>query len=288
MKTLGLALGGGGLRGAAHIGVLQVMHGYGIIPSYVSGTSAGAVVAACYAAGMTPKEMEEEVLRLRAKDYLDYDWQGLGKLLGHIFAGRPAHFPAGFLKGSRLEELLARWTKGKRLSEAGLPLAIVATDLTSGKRVIFTNQRFEVEDSDTIIIREATLSEAVRASASIPVTFVPKELDGLSLVDGALKDAVPVRVLKIMGADYVLAVNLQSRRMERPVRDVPGIVTRSIDIMVEETSFIERQLFADMEIQPEVEKAGLSEVRAIPGIIRAGRRAMRERVGKLKNELAIR
>ena len=285
MKSLGIAFGGGGLRGAAHIGVLQVLHENKINPRYISGTSAGALVAACYAAGCTPEQMEREFSTISREDYLDYNWRELVGWGFNFFMRRKARWPYGVIKGDRLERLVYELTRGKTLAEAGLPLAIIAVDLNTGRRVIFTNCNMEIEDTRTIIIKDALLSEAVRASTSIPVTFVPRQWQGLWLVDGGLKDIVPVQALKVMGADYVLGVDLLAGQLEQPVQDMFEIIQRSIDIMVQETSWLDQQLFADHIIFPDVEDIGLGQTEKIPACIQAGRQAMHQALPKVKSGL---
>lgn len=287
MKKLGIALGGGSLRGAAHIGVLQVLLENGIQPQFIAGTSAGGVIAACYAGGVSPYDLEKVALKLTRRDYLDYNWQGLARYLLRKVTGRRARLPEGFIKGDRLERLVYKLTGGKWLQDVRLPLAIMATDLASGRKVIFTNSPFEIEGAQVIIIRDALLSAAVRASIGIPVTFIPRCVSGLQLVDGGLKDIVPVQVLKIMGADYVLGVDLQAGKFERPVNDIPTIIARSIDIMVQETSLLDEQLFADYVIFPEVKNAGLGDPAVIPACIRAGRKAMKETIEKVRKDMGL-
>lgn len=285
MKSVGIALGGGSLRGAAHIGVLQVLLENGIIPQYISGTSAGGLIAACYAAGVSPYELEKVALNLTRHDYLDYNWKGLAGYFWRRLTGRPTHLPGGFLRGERLARLVYELTRGKRLQDVAMPLAIVATDLDSGRRVIFTNHPFEIEDTSTIVVRDALLSAAVRASISIPVIFVPYCLTGLQLVDGGLRDIVPVQVLRSMGADYILGVDIQAGKFEQPVNDVPAIIARSIDIMVQETSQLDEQLFADHVVFPELKNIGLGDLAAIPECIRVGRKAMRKNLDEVMKGL---
>ena len=203
MKSLGLALGGGGLKGLAHIGVLQVLIENDVRPAFISGTSAGSIFAALYASGVSPYRMAEIVTGLSKRDYLDYNIQGLIKyLLSFVIPGLNYSLD-GLLKGNKIEKLICRLTKGKCLKDANLPLGIIACDIDSGRKVVFTNQVLTLPGPD-VIIEKARMSEAVRSSISIPVTFTPKQYNGMQLVDGGLRDIVPVMITKYMGADYVL------------------------------------------------------------------------------------
>lgn len=281
MKKLGIALSGGGLRGTAHIGVLESLKNEGIKCHYISGTSAGSVFAACYASGISPRAMQNIVLKLTRRDYLDYNWQGLAKFVMGMLKNQPIMLE-GILAGDRLQSLVHDLTKGRKLSELDMPLAITATDLDEGKRVLFTNMPIEVEDEDTIVVADAYVSEAVRASSSIPVVFKPYPLGDRHLVDGGLKDMVPVRVLRIMGAEYVMGVDLQAGLFENKVKHLDEIVTRSIDIVLRQTSIVDERDLADLIIYPSVRQMGLGETEKIKDCIYAGSREMQKNILQLK------
>ena len=141
MKKLGLALGGGGLRGLAHIGILQVLEDNNIPPNIVAGTSVGSIIAALYASGMSAYQMEQEVVKLKPHDYLDYNISGFIK---HLLA---CFFPAinnnidGIIKGERLEKIVCHLTGGRDLQDSKIPLAIIACDIDSGREIIFVSQK---------------------------------------------------------------------------------------------------------------------------------------------------
>jgi len=285
MKTLGLALGGGGLKGLAHIGVLQILADNGIKPAFISGTSAGSIIAAFYASGLSPYYMEEIVSGLKPSDYLDYNIIGLFKyLLNFIIPGYESSLN-GIIVGDKIEKLVYQYTGGKSLSEVEMPLAIVACDIDSGKKIMFSNQNMAGTDSDAVLVQDALLSEAVRSSISIPVTFIPKPFQGMQMVDGGLKDIVPVLVNKWMGADYVLAINLGKESYQDNVNGIPQIISRTLSIMTYETSETEEKCFANMLLHPEVPDVSLSDLKDAAQIIRAGRRVMRENIAQLKKEL---
>jgi NTE family protein len=143
----------------------------------------------------------------------------------------------------------------------------------------------DIEDQDIIIITDAFLSEAVRSSISIPVTFQPKHFLGMQMVDGGLKDIVPVMVNKWMGADYALAINLGKETYQTKVKGIPQIISRTLSIMTFETSDAEEKFFADMLLYPEVPDVSLTDMKDAAQIIRAGRRVMRENITELKRGL---
>ena len=286
MKSLGLALGGGGLKGLAHVGALQILSDHGIKPACISGTSAGSIIAAFYASGITPYDIEQIISQLTPRDYLDYNIMGGLKYVLHLMFPVYNYSLDGMVAGNKIERLVYKLTGGRKLTDVELPLAIVSCDIDSGRKIVFTNQKIEIENKDTLIINDALLSEAVRSSISIPITFQPKSFQGMQMVDGGLKDIVPVMVNKCMGAEYVLAVNLGKETYQTGVKGIPQIIARTLSIMTFETSDTEQDFFADMLLFPEVPDVTLTDLKDAPQIIRAGRRVMRENIVKLKSDLA--
>ena len=182
---LGLALGSGSARGWAHIGVLQVLSEEGIRPDIVCGSSIGALVGAAYAAG--------ELQRFT-------DWvQGLG--MRDVFGFMDFNISGGMLKG---EKLIAFWRRNFAdfdIDQSPLPFGAVATDLHSGAEVW---------------LRHGSIADAVRASIALPGLFTPVVRDdGRLLVDGGLVNPVPASLARAMGADIVIAVDLNSDILHR-------------------------------------------------------------------------
>ncbi len=177
-----LALGGGGARGFAHIGVLQVLQEEGLPVSALAGTSMGGLLGALYAAGVALAEIERETLRLTKPS----------ELLKLVDLGASS---AGLsLRGQRVYELLLRLLGGDRQMESlAVPLALVAADLESGR---------------PIVLRHGSLADAVRATISIPGVFQPVERDGLRLVDGGILDNVPAAVAAKLSPRPVVAVDV--------------------------------------------------------------------------------
>ncbi len=176
---VGYALGGGGARGLAHIGVLKVLEEHNIHPDIITGTSMGAIVGALYAGGLTPAEIEDLALGL--------DWK---KLVNLIDVTLPI---SGLLKGRRVVSLLKSIMGDMTFSQLKCDFACVATNIISGEQVVFS---------------KGSLIEAVRASISIPGIFTPVSIAGRYLVDGGLINTVPVSVCQDMGAGYVIGVNV--------------------------------------------------------------------------------
>jgi len=184
---IGLALSGGAVRGAAHVGVLRVLHRNGIRPDFVAGSSAGAVVGSAYAAGVEPDQLEEIAEEL--------DWSSWARptlrLKMSLFDSQPT--------GRFLRDRIGLTT----FEELEIPFAAVCCDVSTGEVVALTS---------------GDLVQAVRASSAIPGLFPPQERDGRLLVDGGIVDDLPVDVVREMGAEFVIAVDLlpPSKEPRRP------------------------------------------------------------------------
>jgi NTE family protein len=171
-----LALGGGGTRGFAHIGVIKALEAAGVVPDIVTGSSSGAVVAALYAGGHRPAELEAIALDLEEGDLVDF-----------------ALFGSGWIRGEALQEFVNRLVAGRPIERLEKPFAVVATQASNGRMTVFNR-------GDTGV--------AVRASASVPNLFIPPVINGEPYVDGGLTSPVPVKLARAMGADIVIAVDV--------------------------------------------------------------------------------
>src|SRR5256714_4626169 len=182
--TLGITLGSGSARGWAHIGVLRGLIEHGIEPDFVAGCSMGAMVGAAFAAGRID-QLEAWALSL--------DWK---RVVGLADVG----FRGGLFKGDRLLNLYHGQFVQCAFSELSVPFAAVATDLATGQE---------------IWLREGNVSDAVRASCTVPGLFRPVLRDGRYLVDGSVVNPIPVSLCRAMGAKVVIAVDLGSHRTRR-------------------------------------------------------------------------
>ena len=177
-KKIGLALGSGSARGWAHIGAIRALRDAGIQLDYVAGTSIGALVGAVYASGDIDS-LEEVVLK--------FDW----KRIAHFF---DVVFPkSGLIDGNKVADFVRTHVKEINIEELPVPFSAISTNLATGKEVV---------------IQEGDIIEAVRASISVPGIFTPVRKNGTILVDGGLVNPVPVNVVRQMGADFVIAIDL--------------------------------------------------------------------------------
>jgi NTE family protein len=240
---VGLALGSGGARGLAHIGVIKVLEEEKIPIHCIAGSSIGSLIGAFYASGMSPEMMKKLALHLKKKHWLDLTVPKMG-----------------FVAGIKIKEMVRILTKGKGIEELSLPLSIVATDLVNGERVVFTR---------------GPIAEAVRASISIPGIFVPEEIDGRLLIDGGVIDRVPIQALKEMGVDVIIGVDVGISNEPAKIGSIFDVIAQTIDIM-------EREMFrmglnsADVLIQPNVGQHSSISFTQIEELILAGEQAARE------------
>ena len=173
---VGLALGGGVARGLAHIGVLSVLEKAGIAIDCIAGTSMGAIIGSAYCAGLSVDELRDMAARTGW-------WQ----------VSRPLFSAGGFVTFTHLERWLEDNVGQFDVCDLAIPFAAVASDLISGERVVLDNGR---------------LCTAVRASCSVPGFVPPVEKDGRLLVDGGITDNIPADVARLLGADYVIGVDI--------------------------------------------------------------------------------
>lgn len=177
-KKIGLALGSGGIRGLAHIGVLKTLLKHNIPIDYIGGTSIGAWIGAFYAMEKDLSHVENLAMQYRNDK--------LRALIEPTLKG-------GMVKGKKVEKLLRTWLEDRTFSELQIPLSIITSDLISGKEHV---------------IQTGDVAKAVQASIAIPLIFKPIEYDEKLLVDGGLLNPLPVNRVYEMGADIVIAVNV--------------------------------------------------------------------------------
>jgi NTE family protein len=176
---LGLALGGGSAKGWAHIGVLQVLHKYKIYPDYLAGSSMGSIITATYAAGHSPQEMEDIAKSVDWKDIIDF-----------------AIPKSGLIKGHDLEKYLRKLVRYRKFSNLDLSLRIVAYNLDLNEPVVFS---------------KGDVARALRASISLPGIFTPVKIGEYNYVDGGLANPTPFDVVRKMGANLIIAVDLSAK-----------------------------------------------------------------------------
>lgn len=267
---IGLALGGGGARGAAHIGVLMELERLGIRPNLITGTSIGGLVGALYAAGLTCDDLVDCFRRI-----------SIGSM--YSFA---ASLPA--LTGvTKLEQLLESYIGRPKFSELGIPLSVVTSDLVARKEVI-------LDEGDVIT--------AVLATIAIPILFPPVERDGMVLTDGGFLNNTPFNIARARGATYVIAVDLSNSAPfgtpDKPAPTPTGVLGRALALTQRRKTWQIMSVVADiitaqtlqkhlaisrpeLLLQPLMGSIGLFDFHRLDEGIEAGRTAVREVENKL-------
>ncbi len=238
---IGIALGGGFARGAAHIGVLRVLERNKIPIHCIAGVSAGAIVASAYASGSTLDETERLARAMRFKDVAGWSINILG-----------------LANSDRMDKFLDRALRVHRFEEMPIRLAIVASDLGNGRPIIFR---------DT-----GDVKNPIRASCSYPGLFQPVRLNGRLLVDGAITMDLPAEPLHSMGATHVIAVSLPTPLEVTDPGNLLGVVNRCFQILQRRTEE-EWRKYSTLVLEPDVAKVSWDGFEQASEMIAAGEAA---------------
>lgn len=278
---VGLVLSGGAARGLAHIGVLKALEEQGVKIDAIAGTSMGAVIGGLYASGYKIDELEKLALAIdwqqalsdapprkdipfrRKQDDRDF----LVKQRLSFRDDGSLGLPLGVIQGQNLalllESLLAHASDTRDFDKLPIPFRAVATDIASGEKVVF---------------RKGHLPQVIRASMSIPAVFAPVELDGRLLVDGGMVDNIPLDIVREMGVDMAIVVDIGTPlRNRKQLATVVDVLNQSITLMTRRNS--EEQLASlhrdDILVQPPLSSFGVTDFGRAQDMIDAGYRATR-------------
>ena len=257
-QKIGLALGGGGPKGLAHVGVIKTLEKYHIPIDYIAGTSVGAVVGGFYALTKDIGSIEKYVM--------DKNWF---QMLSYL---SDPSLQSGIFQGSRLESYIEGYVKGAAIESTKIPFIAVAADLRTAKKVE---------------LKSGPLSQAIRASSSIPMLFKPVSIGAYLLTDGAVVSSVPVETVKKMGADIVIAVQLNNEYEEDKAIEKANFIKigeASFSIMARGIAKEEVKK-ADVLIKPNVSDIGwksmLKQTEKVVGI-ESGIHAMEKHIALLE------
>jgi NTE family protein len=252
---IGLALGGGFARGIAHVGVLKVLEEENIPIRYIAGTSVGALIGAAYCSGISAAELEQVAARVRFK---------------HIASWTLSRY--GFASNQRMIGFLNHLLKVKTFEELRIPLAVTATDFSTGEGVVF---------------HSGPLVDPVRASCAYPGMFLPVKIRGRLLIDGMLSHTVPTRPLRQMGADRVLAVHLKGKwtggEGPRHLFDVIG----QCFAIAQEMNSSQWKPAADLVIEPDVNGYKYDAFEHSAALVKAGEIATRAALPEIRKWLEL-
>lgn len=253
--AIGLALGGGFARGIAHVGVLKVLEQENIPVRYVAGTSVGALIGAAYCSGVSPEELEQIATRVRFKHFARWTLSRYG-----------------FASNQRMIGFLNSVVKVKSFEELRLPLAVTATDFSTGEGVVF---------------HSGPLVDPVRASCAYPGMFLPVKIRGRMLVDGMLAHAVPTTPLREMGADRVLAVHLKGTWTNKDgPRHLFDVIGQCFAIAQEMNGSVWKAA-ADLVIEPDVNGFKYDDFEHSTDLVRAGELATRAALPEIRKWLEM-
>lgn len=250
---MALALGGGAARGFAHVGVIEVLEQAGIKPDLIVGTSAGSLVGALYASGMSATELRKAAMSL--DEGVLGDW---------TIGGR------GVLKGRALQDLVNRMVGNRPIERFPVPYAAVACDLYNG---------------NPLLLQRGDAGVAVRASSAVPGVFEPVVIGGREYVDGGLVSPVPVRPARELGGDDVIAVDISAKPRFQDTDTLPRVLLQTFTIMSQQLAAAELRE-ADVVVAPKVGDLGSGDFGRRQLAIDEGRRAATAALPALRSALS--
>lgn len=271
---IGLALGGGGARGAAHVGILMELARLGVRPDLITGTSIGGLVGALVAAGLSPDDLATFFQKVS---------------LGQMY-GLPGSAP-GLSSTSKIEKLLVDTIGRITFADLQIPLAVVTTDLVSRK---------------VVILDEGDVVTAVLSTIAIPIIFPPVERDGMVLVDGGLLNNLPFDIARARGATFVIAVDLSNTAPygtpSEPGPPASGIIERALaltqrqrtwQVLSTVTDIITMQSFnsrmavsqPDILLRPDMSTIGIFDFHRLDEGIKVGQTAVQAAEKQIQDQI---
>ena len=278
---VGLTLSGGGAKGLAHVGVLHIIDSLGIKIDYVTGTSMGSIVGGMYASGYTASELEEIALTLdwpslfSGRSNLRYTHPGKRQDFGRYIVELPIEnwsikFPSGAIEGQQMWNVLSEIFFNVRnindFNDLPIPFACVATDVVTG---------------DAVILNSGDIVAAIRASISIPSVFTTIEIDNRQLVDGGVVMNFPVVVVKDMGADFIIGVNVSRGAIVNDNLKTPLEIIYQMGTYLDARNFKKNRELTDIYLEPDLEEYSVASFADVKEIIERGKQIARKNIDQL-------
>lgn len=238
-KKVGLALGGGAVLGAAHVGVLKALAEFDIRVDFIAGTSIGAFVAAFYAFG---KEWDEIEVLAEGLNWFEISALSLSRY--------------GLMSNGKLGKLITKTIGDEQIENAGIPLAMIATDASNGKKVV---------------LKDGPVDKAAMASTCLPGIFNPIEIKGKLLVDGGIVENVPIDTVRSLGADFIIGVDLNAAHKYEKPGNIIDVLINSFHFTMMAAVRLQTEE-ADLLIKPDLSEFSRSDTSKISELIEQGYR----------------
>lgn len=275
---IGLALAGGGVKGASHIGAIKALQENGIEISYIGGTSIGSIVTALFAMGYNTDEMlklfkyfSKYIMKIDPKYY----WTNVKSTKN--FMGY------GLISGENIEMAMNECAdlKGlKNIEDLKVPIVMPTVDIKNNKKYVFTNHVYDENFKEDIYIRDISIGKAVRASSSYPGMFAPTIYQDHKFVDGGIIDNLPAQEVKKLGADRVLSIRFSSKNETDP-KNVIEVAVKSIDLLFDQRTELE-VANSDYSITLDLPEASVFNIKKIDYCYNQGYIATIENMVKIK------
>lgn len=279
---VGLVLSGGGARGYAHIGALQVLEEAGVRVDYIGGTSMGSIIGGLYAAGYSAHQLEE---MLRSTNIMEELQDAVGRdnqkiydklyndhyLVDLSMRDFSLQLPTALSDGQRIHDLFSHWTAHvndvKDFSKLPIPYLAIGTDIETGNAVVLESGR---------------LAEAMRASAALPGIITPYKIDGIVMTDGGVSNNYPAEEVKAKGMDYIIGITVeQDPYLAEEINSLDKLLLQIAFFQATRRN-LEQYATTDIDIKPELGDFSQLSFEAIDAIMEAGRAAAREQLGTLR------
>lgn len=285
IMSLGLCLSGGGVKGAAHIGALKAIEEENIKINYIGGTSSGSIVATLYAVGYKSDEIYN-IFKKYCKNIKYVDIKNIFKLIfGIVTTG--TIIIDGLNSGNSINKLINKMCNQKNIyniSDIKIPLAIPSVNMNTGEVICFTSSEIRAFSDNTVFINDVRIGDAVQASCSFPAVFSPCNYKNCKLIDGGIRENVPWREVKFLGADKVISVVFENEVDNCCFKNLIDVTARSYELMCKELSKYELS-GEDYLIKIKSEKVSLLDMSKIDEFYEKGYEETKKFLSRNKIEL---
>lgn len=283
--NIGLSLSGGGVKGIAHIGVLKAMEEENIKINYISGTSSGSIVASLYAIGYTADEIFE-IFKDNGKKIKYFDYKNILKLVLGILIKRKIIID-GLSEGKEIEKLMKEKCKEKNIiniNNTRIPLLIPAVNINNGEVYFFSSKLVRSNFSDNIqYVNNVNIYSAVRASSGYPGVFSPYKINNEKFMDGGVRENIPWKGLKEIGAERIISVVFEKQIKEKRKLNIIDIIESALNIMSHELTNYEL-IGVDEIIKIKTHNVGLLEIEKMNELYNLGYSQAKKQIKKLKQK----